>query len=119
MMFDRLLAVLALFCAFGGAAPVKILVTTYDGSITYSLGNATNSYYVPSPANCAAVGNYSIGSAEVFVPFTIMVLNAAVISASLIEDTLGEYAKDNVYTSDFLVGSLATLSRRNLANSLR
>ncbi|KAF2808928.1 amidase signature enzyme [Mytilinidion resinicola] len=109
MKFTRLVVLFTLFWGFGIASPIKVLLTNYDGSIAYSLGSSTRPYYIPSPGKSAAVGNYSIGQGggnwePEFVPFTVLVLNATIITGSVIEDTLKEYKEDDVYTVDFLVG---------------
>ncbi|KAF2498112.1 amidase signature enzyme [Lophium mytilinum] len=109
MTSARLVVLFALLWAFGIASPFKVLLTNYDGSIVYSLGKPTNPYYVPSPGKSTAVGSYSIGKNGVnweldFVPFTVVVLNATIITGKVIEDTIEEYKKDDVYVADFLVG---------------
>jgi hypothetical protein len=90
------------------SASVAIQFSNYDGSFTYLAGNNDQPYYSPSPEQSTAVGSYVVAgngdSAELLVPFTVLVTNESEITQQILKDTISSYLEDDVFNEGFLDG---------------
>ncbi len=104
-------SLLALSTSVINAAPVKrneysLLTTTTYGDVLFGLGNITYFANVQHPkatlgGDCSAV--YETGSS--LMPFTVILSNETVITATYLKDTIESYtAGDDVFSEDFLAG---------------
>lgn len=96
-----------------------------DGSFSFSLTGPANFsvntndfwtgiYYVPSADKSAPVAEYQssilhdLVEDDSFIPFTVLVTSAEVLTEAVVQQLLVDYAKDDVFTMGFLKGKRIT-----------
>lgn len=113
MIFTTNIGVLGVLLASpANAEPVEQMSQSYDGSFSYMLENLDTPFYVPPASKSGPVGTYELHSSALdsLVPFTILVVNAFVITGDVLNTTLTSYLNDDVYSNRFLDGNLSSIS---------
>ncbi|EXJ54401.1 hypothetical protein A1O7_09740 [Cladophialophora yegresii CBS 114405] len=110
-----------LLVASHAAAALDILSSGAEGSFTFSLTGpanysvqtedfSTGIYYVPPINQSRPVAEYApsalshLVEAEAYIPFTVFVTNASVVTGGVLRELVAGYSEDDVFTSDFLEG---------------